>query len=267
LSGNLQKAPSPDDAQEFELFLDGERVSTEALKRLDPELFRGHPGQKGDKGDLGDKGDKGDAGLSVKGDHGPKGDKGDKGDKGPKGDKGDQGDVGPVPLHQWRGTDLRFELPDGSWGPWIDLASKAKGKGAGGGGGGAAGSQGPAGRSAVASFATVASEAITEGMPVNVYDDAGTLKSRLACALSYDTRVIGYAGITVAPGDPLNVELAPSTTAATGLVVGDVFLSETPGQVTNTPPIAVGSIVQQLGFAISPVEVILLPLALPVLLA
>jgi hypothetical protein len=49
LSGNLQKAPSPDDAQEFELFLDGELVSTEALKRLDPELFRGHPGQKGER--------------------------------------------------------------------------------------------------------------------------------------------------------------------------------------------------------------------------
>jgi hypothetical protein len=45
----------------------------------------------------------------------PKGDKGDKGDDGLDGEKGD------MPDHQWRGTSIRFEKPDGSWGQWVEL--------------------------------------------------------------------------------------------------------------------------------------------------
>src|SRR6266498_1541868 len=46
------------------------------------------------------------------------------------------GQVGPMPRHQWRGTELRFELPDG-WGPFVELQG-ADGK---------PGIQGPRGRS------------------------------------------------------------------------------------------------------------------------
>ena len=35
--------------------------------------------------------------------------------------KGDKGDTGPMPAHQWDGTRLRFQLPDGSWGDWTNL--------------------------------------------------------------------------------------------------------------------------------------------------
>lgn len=41
---------------------------------------------------------------------------------GPKGDKGDKGDI---PNHQWSGTQIRFELSDGSWGQWVDLVGPA----------------------------------------------------------------------------------------------------------------------------------------------
>lgn len=273
LAGTLQRSASNEDLAEFDFYIDGDAVIPEALKQLDPELFRGPPGEKGDKGDKGEQGDQG-----IKGDRGPqglkgdKGDKGDKGEQGLKGDKGEQGRVGPIPVHQWRGTEIRFELPGNIWGPWVDLGKLAKGSGGPASGltgfvGGGSGAPGPAGRSGVASFETVAFENIPEGAPVNVYDNSGILTSRLACALSYDTRVIGYAGITVTTGETLTVELAPSSTAVSGLSVGDVFLSETPGGITNTPPTNLGSIVQQLGFAISSSEVILLPLALPVLLA
>ena len=43
---------------------------------------------------------------------GPKGDQGPQGEQGPKGDK---------PAHEWQGTSLRFENPDGSWGQFVDL--------------------------------------------------------------------------------------------------------------------------------------------------
>jgi hypothetical protein len=40
---------------------------------------------------------------------------------GPPGPQGPQGDVGPMPLHQWRGSELRFQLSPEQWGAWVDL--------------------------------------------------------------------------------------------------------------------------------------------------
>ena len=53
---------------------------------------------------------------------GPKGEKGDQGDQGEKGEKGDKGDTGPMPGHEWQGTAIRFQKPDGTWpSTWVDL--------------------------------------------------------------------------------------------------------------------------------------------------
>lgn len=38
-----------------------------------------------------------------------------------RGEKGEKGDVGPRPDHQWKGSKLRFEKPDGTWGDYVDL--------------------------------------------------------------------------------------------------------------------------------------------------
>ena len=245
LDGELSRlVDAKKDPAEFDFYIDGDHLLDEPIKRMDPELFRG---PKGDKGEPGEsiKGERGVDGLQgLKGDKGDKGDPGPKGDTGPKGDRGPQGDVGPMgpmPRHQLRddGSEIRFELP-GGWGPWIDLRKLAQGGGkstvAAPFGSSGGGTQGPAGRSAVASFSTVAVEGIARGQPVNVFDNAGTLSSRLASALSYDTRVIGYAAADVLTGNQLFVELSPTTTIGIGLSVGDVFLSETPGQLSNTPP-------------------------------
>lgn len=35
-----------------------------------------------------------------------------------------RGDIGPAPEHEWDGTRLRFQNPDGSWGEWVDLRGK-----------------------------------------------------------------------------------------------------------------------------------------------
>ena len=37
------------------------------------------------------------------------------------GEKGDKGDIGPMPKHDWSGTALRFQNPDGTWGNRVDL--------------------------------------------------------------------------------------------------------------------------------------------------
>jgi hypothetical protein len=41
--------------------------------------------------------------------------------KGPQGDQGPPGPKGDKPAHQWSGTSLRFENPDGSWGQFVNL--------------------------------------------------------------------------------------------------------------------------------------------------
>lgn len=89
---------------------------------------QGEPGQKGDagpQGKIGERGEKGEAGnqgtpgaAGIKGDTGPQGKQGEKGDQGPRGEKGD---TGPSPDHEWRGTSLRFEKPDGTWGKFTNL--------------------------------------------------------------------------------------------------------------------------------------------------
>jgi hypothetical protein len=39
-------------------------------------------------------------------------------------EKGPKGDTGPAPEHQWRGTKLQFQNPDGTWGDLVDLKGK-----------------------------------------------------------------------------------------------------------------------------------------------
>lgn len=42
---------------------------------------------------------------------------------------GEDGDMGPMPDHEWDGTKLRFERPDGTWGEWVDLKGEHSGGG------------------------------------------------------------------------------------------------------------------------------------------
>jgi hypothetical protein len=37
------------------------------------------------------------------------------------GPQGPQGPTGDQPAYEWNGTQIRFENPDGSWGPWVNL--------------------------------------------------------------------------------------------------------------------------------------------------
>lgn len=66
-------------------------------------------GPRGQDGSPGKNGRDGKDGRSITG------------PRGPQGPQGERGVVGPVPKHEWDGTRLRFEMPNGVWGLWVDL--------------------------------------------------------------------------------------------------------------------------------------------------
>jgi len=66
---------------------------------------------------------------------GPMGPVGPRGPRGIEGPQGPEGPMGPMPDHQWDGTRLRFEEPDGGWGKYVDLRGPQGIHGASGGGG------------------------------------------------------------------------------------------------------------------------------------
>jgi hypothetical protein len=96
----------------------------------------GDVGPRGDTGPRGDVGPRGPAGLrGADGLDGKDGLQGPRGERGPTGPQGEPGEIGPMPDHRWRGTKLKFEKPDGSWGEEVDLKGPKGDKGAPGTGG------------------------------------------------------------------------------------------------------------------------------------
>lgn len=67
------------------------------------------------------------------GDDGPQGIAGKRGAQGPTGPRGATGAIGPMPRHEWRNTELRFEMAPGEWGKFVDLRGPAGQPGGGGG--------------------------------------------------------------------------------------------------------------------------------------
>jgi hypothetical protein len=87
-----------------------------------PEGPAGPAGPAGPKGDAGPAGPAGPEG--PEGPAGPTGSTGPEGPVGPQGPQGVQGPQGPqgdMPDHQWSGTSLSFQDPEGTWGTAVDL--------------------------------------------------------------------------------------------------------------------------------------------------
>ena len=89
-----------------------------------PQGEVGPQGERGPQGPEGNKGDKGDTGPL-----GPRGYTGATGSQGPTGATGSQGPTGDKPAHQWSGTSLAFENPDGTMGTSVDLKGPKGDKG------------------------------------------------------------------------------------------------------------------------------------------
>lgn len=111
----------------------------------------------------------------------------------------------------------------------------------------------------VAAKNTVASETLSAGDFVNLFDDAGTIKARLADAEN-NRPAVGFVLKNIAANATGLVYSQGINTQLSGLQAGNkYFLSNTPGEVSNTPIIEsgdlkAGTFVQVLGIAISGTE-------------
>ena len=102
-----------------------------------------------------------------------------------------------------------------------------------------------------------ASEALSAGDFVNLFDDAGEPKVRKADASSIATRAHGFVKTAVSEGEPVKFYESGPCVGFTGLAVGEpYFLSDaTAGEATDTAPTTTGHIAQVLGTALSDTEI------------
>ena len=97
----------------------------------------------------------------------------------------------------------------------------------------------------------VASEELSAGDYVNVYDDTGTAKVRKADATTAGKEAHGFVLSAVSSAASATVYFEGTNTAITGQTAGVVYLATTAGVGSTTPPSAAGNVVQRIGFAVS----------------
>lgn len=98
----------------------------------------------------------------------------------------------------------------------------------------------------------IASESITAGNIVNLWDDAGTLSVRKADS-SNGRRACGFVKESKSTGQSVSVFMEGSITNVTSVVPGQpYFLSEvTAGEITDTAPTTSGYMSQEIGYGTS----------------
>lgn len=105
--------------------------------------------------------------------------------------------------------------------------------------------------------ALVASETLSAGDLVNVFDDTGTAKMRKADATTAGKEADGYvlSAVTVATSGTIYYEGV--ITGMVGLTIGARYYLDgaTPGGIVSTPPSTSNNVVQYIGRAISATEI------------
>ena len=112
----------------------------------------------------------------------------------------------------------------------------------------------------------IASEALSAGNFVNIYNNAGIANARKADATTSGKEVHGFVLAAVASGASATVYFNGTNTAVTGATPGNVFLATTAGSFTSTAPSGAGNVVQYIGCAVS-ATAINLERGVPVILA
>lgn len=97
----------------------------------------------------------------------------------------------------------------------------------------------------------LASENLTAGNFVNIYNNAGTANCRKADATTSGKEAHGFVLSAVTSGQNATVYFEGSNTQVSGATPGNVFLATTAGSSTSTAPSASGNVVQRLGVATS----------------
>lgn len=96
-----------------------------------------------------------------------------------------------------------------------------------------------------------ASEALAAGDTVNIHDVTGAFRVRKSDATTVGKEVHGFVLSAVSSGANATVYFEGENTQISGLSPGPVFMTTTPGVVSNTPPSGSGNVVQRVGFATS----------------
>jgi len=98
----------------------------------------------------------------------------------------------------------------------------------------------------------VASESLSAGDLVNVWNDSGTVKVRKADATSVGKEANGYVLSSFSSSATASVYLEQKVTGLSGLTAGSIYyLATTAGGVTTTAPSSSGNVVQRIGRAAS----------------
>lgn len=101
-----------------------------------------------------------------------------------------------------------------------------------------------------------ASESLSAGDWVNVWDDAGTIKVRKADATTAGKEADGFVLSAVTSGNAATVYFEGTNTQNSGLTLGArYYLHTTAGSETSTAPSGSGNVVQYLGKAVSATEI------------
>jgi hypothetical protein len=99
--------------------------------------------------------------------------------------------------------------------------------------------------------AIIASEDLSMGTLVNIWDDAGVFKVRRADATSIGKEAHGFVLTSVVSPAIATIYFEGTNTGLAGLTPGKQFLSTTAGTCASTIPSATGNVVQLVGFATS----------------
>ncbi len=97
----------------------------------------------------------------------------------------------------------------------------------------------------------VASEALSAGDLVNIWNNSGTANVRKADATTAGKEAHGFVLSAVTSGNNATVYFEGTNTQFTGLTPGRQYLSTTAGKSSATAPSGSGQVVQIVGFAIS----------------
>jgi hypothetical protein len=102
----------------------------------------------------------------------------------------------------------------------------------------------------------IASEALSAGNLVNVWDNAGTLNARKADATTEGKEADGFVIAAFASSASAVVYFEGRITGLTGLTVGArYYMSDTAGAVTETPVSGSGKVHQYIGKALTATEI------------
>jgi hypothetical protein len=101
-------------------------------------------------------------------------------------------------------------------------------------------------------YTATASAAISSGMLINIYGNAGVLSARPADSTSTGSEANGYAPSAISNGATGTVNLGDGiVNGLSGLTIGSAYYLGTIGAATLTVPATAGNIVQSVGKALS----------------